>query len=118
MLPGQSEMNGPIVDSEALQDPCEGTGVYVSHNGSRTCGRIHVLDVAKKRGSCAKDAPEGTAGRVAESDLRSIGVLRSLRSPLMGGGRQESDFRAIRDLATVSSFVVGALVACISRSTS
>jgi hypothetical protein len=61
-----------------------------------TCGRIHVLDVAKKRGSWRQRPSRRDAGRLAESDLPSIGVLRSLRSPLMGGVRQESDFRVLR----------------------
>jgi hypothetical protein len=40
---------------------------------------------------------------LAESDLRGIGVLRSFRSPFMGGERQESNFRAIRDRPNLRS---------------
>jgi hypothetical protein len=40
---------------------------------------------------------------LAESDLRRIGVLRSLRSLLLVGVRQESDFRAIRGSAVIDA---------------
>jgi hypothetical protein len=54
-------------------------------------------------GTLRNQQPDCRLRSLAESDLRRIGVLRSLRSLFMVGVRQESDFRAIRGSAVIDA---------------